>query len=141
VAHQLDAVAVARRACVDFAVGGARALAPLADLLLVPLELGSAAVVEVAQRDFDLEVHVGAAPLLLVEVAAATEEAAEDVERVVPLLPAALLLVLLEALVAVLVVDAPALAVDEGFVSFGDLDELVVGSLVIAWGRLEEGWW
>jgi len=73
------AVAVAVAARLDLAVGRARSVALLADLLLVPLELGRPAVVEVAQRDADLDLDVGALPLagLVSEVAAAAEEAAE----------------------------------------------------------------
>jgi hypothetical protein len=80
------------------------------------------------------------APLarLVAEVAAAAEEAAEEVERVVVgASAAALLLVSLEALVAVLVVDLPGLGVREGFVGFRDLDELVVRCWVVAGGGLE----
>jgi hypothetical protein len=90
------------------AVGRAGPLARLADLLLVPLELGRAAVVEVAQGDGHLDFHVVPAPLarLVAVVAAAAEEAAEEVEWVVPAAAAAaLLLALLETFVAVLVVD------------------------------------
>lgn len=115
------------------AVGGARALALLADLLLVPLELGRVAVIEVAQGDADLDFDVVAPPLagLVAKVAAAAEEAAEEVEGVVRL-EAAALLALLEAVVAILVVDLPAFGVAEGFVGFRDLDELVVRGWVVA---------
>jgi hypothetical protein len=120
-------------------VGGARALAVLADLLLVPLELGGAAVVEVAQRDGHLNLDVVAAALagLVAEVAAAAEEAAEEVEGVMRPAAAALL-ALLEPLVPVLVVDLAGLGVGEGLVGFGDEDELVVGCRVVA-GEVSEG--
>jgi hypothetical protein len=117
------------------AVGRAGPLARLADLLLVPLELGRAAVVEVAQRDGHLDFHVVPAPLagLVAVVATAAKEAAEEVEWVVaPATAAALLLALLETLVAVLVVDLAGFGVGEGFVGFGDEDELVVGGWVVA---------
>jgi S1-C subfamily serine protease len=42
------------------------------------------------------------------------------------------LLALLETLVAVLVVDLAGFGVGEGFVGFGDEDELVVGGWVVA---------
>lgn len=105
-----------------------RALALLANLLLVPLKLGRAPVVEVAEGDADLELDVGTASLarLVAKVAAAAEEAGEEIEGVVMLLAAALL-ALLEAFVTVLVVDLAGFGVDEGFVGFRDFDELVVG--------------
>ena len=61
----------------------------------------------------------------------ATEEAREEVERVVMLGAAAAVLVALESLVAVLVVYAARLRVDEGFVGFADLDELVLGCGIV----------
>jgi hypothetical protein len=64
-------------------------------------------------------------------MALAAEHAAEEVEGVVLLEPAALL-VLLEALVAVLVVDLARLGRREGFVGFGYLDEFGLGC-VVAW--------
>lgn len=65
----------------------------------------------------------------MAEVPAPAEEAREEVEGVVVPLAAALL-VLLEALVAVLVVDAPGFRLGEGFVGFGDLDEFLVRGFV-----------
>lgn len=111
------------------AVGSSRAFADFADFLLVPLELGGAAVVEVAQGDgdFDFDVVPAALAGLVAEVAAAAEEAAEEIEGVVAASAAALLLALFEAFVAVLVVDLAGFGVREGFVGFGDLDEFVVG--------------
>jgi len=109
------------------AVGRAGAFALLADVLLVPLELGRPAVVEVAQGDADFYLDVLASPLavLVAVVAAAAEEAAEEVEGVL-LLEAAALLALLDALVAVLVIDLAQLRVRERLVGFGDFDELVL---------------
>lgn len=66
------------------------------------------------------------------EVAAAAEEAGEEVEGVVPAGAPTALLVVLEALVAVLVVDAAGLFVGEGVVGFRYCDEFVVGALVTA---------
>jgi hypothetical protein len=61
----------------------------------------------------------------------AAEEAAEEVERVVVLsLAAPAPLVLLDAVVAVLVVDAPRFFADEDVVGFGYGDEFVVCGLV-----------
>ena len=74
-----DAVSAAHVAGIDVLVRRARALALLADLLFVPLELGRAPVVEVAERDADLQLDVGAASLarLVAKVAAPAEEARE----------------------------------------------------------------
>ena len=67
------------------------------------------------------------------EVAAPAEEAREEVEGVMVLLGAtAALLVLLEAFVPVLVVDAPGFGGGEGFVGFGDFDEFLGGGGVAA---------
>lgn len=76
------------------------------------------------------------APLarLAAVVAPAAEEAAEEVEWVVPaaVARAALLLALLEGVVAELVVDLAGFGVGERFVGFGDEDEFVVGCWVVA---------
>jgi hypothetical protein len=70
---------------------------------------------------------------LVAEVAAAAEEAAEEVEWVVRL-EAAALFALLQALVAVLVVDLAGFGVGECLVRFRDLDELLVRCRVISGG-------
>jgi hypothetical protein len=121
-----EAAAPAHVTRVDLAVFASRTVAVLADLLLVPLEVDRLAGVEVAQGDAEPDLDVLAAPLLAAVVAAAAEEAAEEVEGVV-VLEAAALLVLLDAFVAVLVVDAAQLGVGEGLVGFRDGDELVLG--------------
>lgn len=123
-----DAVAAAVAADVDDAVLGAAAVALLADLLLVPLELGVAAVVEVAQGHADLHLDAVPARLAPLVVPAPAEEAAEQVEGV---MVAAALLLLLQALVAVLVVDLARVSVDQGLVGFGDLDESLVGGVIV----------
>lgn len=123
--HNPHTVSATSPACIDNPVGGTRALTFLANLLFIPLELGRAPIVEVAQGDSDLDLDVRAAALagLVAEVPAAAEEAAEEVEGVV-VVEAAALLALLETLVAVLVVDLARLGVDQGLVGFGDFDEL-----------------
>lgn len=65
------------------------------------------------------------------EVTASAEEPAEKVKGVV-VAAAAALLSLFQTLVAILVVDLAGLGVDEGFVGFGDFDELVLGGIVTA---------
>lgn len=68
-------------------------------------------------------------------MAGAAEEAAEEVEGVVPLATAAagvLLTVLGDTLVTVLVVDAASGRVGEGVVGVGDGDEFLLGSFVAA---------
>ena len=92
-------------------------------------------VVEVAQRDGNRNVHVLAAALApaLAEMAPAAEEAGEEVEGVVGLvgMPAGLL-VLFEAFVAVLVVNAAGFGRGEGVVGFGYGNEFVMGGGVVS---------
>ena len=111
-------------------VGGACTLTCFADMLTVPLELGRGTVVEVAERDFHFDLDVVAAGFAgrVAEVTVAAEESAEEVEGVAA--AAALLLAVLETLVAVAVVDGAGLGVGEGFVGFGDLDEFLLGGVV-----------
>ncbi len=67
------------------------------------------------------------------EVPGAPEEAREEVEGVVVLAVAALL-VLREPVVPILVVDFARFGLDEGFVGFGYRDEVVVGLVVVSGG-------
>lgn len=95
--------------------------------------------VEVAEGDGDADFHVGASALAggVAEVSAAAEEAGEEVERVVAAAIAAALLVLLEAFVAVLVVDAAGFGGGEGIVGFGYLNEFLGGGFVATgWVRV-----
>lgn len=96
------------------------------------------AVVEIPQRDVHAHLHVRAATLAapVAEMPAPAEEAREEVEGVVVPLAAALL-VLLEALVAVLVVDAAGFGLGEGLVGFGDLDEFLVRGFVASVVQVE----
>jgi hypothetical protein len=66
------------------------------------------------------------------EVARAAEETREEVEGVVLLAGAAALLVLLDAIVAVLVVDLASFFFREDFVGFGYFDELLACCFVAA---------
>ena len=66
-------------------------------------------------------------------VAAATEKAGEEVERVVGTAGAVTLLMLFQAFVAVLVVDFAGFGYGEGVVGFGDFDEFL-GSGIVASG-------
>ena len=105
------------------------ALALLADLLLVQIDLVLAAGVEIAQRQHDPDLHVRPAAHAgrVAKVSAAAEEAREEVERIVAAASAgsAAGFVLREALVAVLVVDLARFRLGEGFVGFGYLDEFL----------------
>lgn len=79
----------------------------------------------------------------MTEVAAAAEEAREEIEGVVLLAWTAAFSVLLDAVVAVLVVDLACLFVDEDFVGVGYGDKLLGGfviatELVLA---MVEVWW
>ena len=66
------------------------------------------------------------------KVPAAAEEAGEEVEWIVASSAAALVLALLQAFVAVLVVDFARFGVGEGFVGFGDFDEFLFGGFIAA---------
>ena len=69
-------------------------------------------------------------------MSAAAEEAGEEIEGVVGARAGAALLVLCEAFVAVLVVDAAGFGGGEGVVGFGYLDEFLGGGFVAAgWGE------
>jgi hypothetical protein len=71
-------------------IARAGAIALVADLLLLKLELRLVPVVEILQGNVDPHFHVRAAtlPTPVSEVSAAAEEAGEEVEGVVLLLPA-----------------------------------------------------
>ena len=141
VPNNLDTVAFATRASLDNAVSGASATAFLAYLLLVPVEFCCAADVEVSKRDGDLDGNILALSLSPAKVTAATEEAVEHVEGIVMVATAtSLLLVLLQAFVAILVIDAPAIGIAECFVRLRDLDELVMGGIVAAAPPESGGW-
>ena len=117
-------------------VRGASAFAFFADLLFLDGEFVLLAGVEIAQGDRDADFHVGTAALAggVAEVAAAAEEAGEEVEGVVGAAAAAALLVLLEAFVAVLVVDTAGFGRGEGVVGFGYLDEFLGGGFIATRG-------
>ena len=72
-------------------------------------------------------------------VTSPAEEAGEEVKRVVGAAGAMALLVLLEAFVAILVVDFAGFGLGEGVVGFGDFDELLGGGVIATesvWVRL-----
>ncbi len=77
----------------------------------------------------DLHVRAPALAATVSEVAAAAEEAGEEIERVM-LAGLTALFVLVEAIVSVLVVDAPGFCRGEGVVGFGYRDEFVMGGVV-----------
>jgi hypothetical protein len=132
VLDNLNPVPMTARTGLNLPILAPRPIAFVADLLLFPLELGRASIVEIPQRDPDLHLDVlpTSLPRLRTEVPASAEEAAEEVERVVMLLSA--LLPLLEAFVAVLVVDAPGFRVDERLVGLRDFDKLIFCGVVTA---------
>lgn len=74
----------------------------------------------------DFHVRTPALAATVSEVTAATEKAGEEIERVM-LAGLTALFVLVEALVPVLVVDAPGFCGGEGVVGFGYCDEFVMG--------------
>jgi hypothetical protein len=113
---------------VDDAISRAAAAALLADVLLIPLELCLPAVVEVAQRDANLDLDIVSARLSSLVVTTTAKESAEQIEGVV--VAAASLLPLLQAIVSVLVVYRAGLRITKGFVCLGDLDEFGLRSFV-----------
>ena len=127
-----DTVAAALGAAVNLAVGAAAAVALFADVLLLDGEFVLVAVVKIAQRNLYLQLHIRASSLRCApKVPAPAEEAREDVEGIV-LTGAAALLMLLEAFVAILIVNAAGLFIREGFVGLRDLDKLPVRRIVTA---------
>lgn len=127
------AAAPARGTLLHRPVGAPAALALLADLLLLDVELVLVARVEVLQRHADADFHVrpAALALLVAEVAGAAEEAGEEVEGVVAAAAAAVAgFVLRQAFVAVLVVDGARFGGGEAVVGFGDFDEALRGGFV-----------
>lgn len=126
-----DTVAAACSAGVDHPVCRPCALALLADLLLVPLELCRAPVVKVSEGDAHFHLDVGSPSLagLVAKVTTPAKEAAEEIEGVV-VVEAAALLALLEAFVAVLVVYLAGFGVNQGLVGLGYLDELLLYGII-----------
>jgi hypothetical protein len=111
-----DSVAATVSARLNNTIGRSSAVTFLADLLLLPLELGLATVIKVAQGNANLDLNVVAARLSPLVVAASTEEAAEQVKGVV--VASASLLPLLQSLMAILVINLSRLGIDESFVGF-----------------------
>ena len=77
----------------------------------------------------DLHVRTPTLAATVSEVAAAAEEAGEEIERVM-MAGLATLFMLVEALVPVLVVDAPRFCGGECVVGFGDCDEFIVCRII-----------
>ena len=90
------------------------------------------ASVEVSKWNVDYALHVLTSPLTSSEVSTATEEATEEIERIMhPASSLATLLVLFHTFVAILIVDLPDLRIDENIICFGDLDEFLMRFLII----------
>lgn len=113
-----NAMSAANRARIDLAVCTACSLTGLAYVLPVPLELGRGTIVEVAKRDLYLYVDVVAAGFLggMAVMTMATEESTEQVKGVVEAAALAAVLVLLDAIVAVTVVNLAEFGVAQDFV-------------------------
>ncbi|KAI6763839.1 hypothetical protein HG530_007628 [Fusarium avenaceum] len=105
--HETNTVAAAGLTSIDLAVFTSTALTGFADVLLVPGEFGSGAVVEVAQGDLntDFDVVTSGFAGSSSEMTVATEETAEEVEGIMAATATSSLAALLHAVVAVLVVD------------------------------------
>jgi hypothetical protein len=127
-----DAAPTTKITRLNMSILRSRPLTRRANRLLLNRKLRLAPVVKVAQRNRNTHFHVGTPPLAAVvpEVAWAAEEAAEEVEGVVVLAGPAALLVLRDALVAVLVVDFAGFFVAEDVVGVGYFDEFLGGGFV-----------
>lgn len=130
-------MAVATGAGLDDAVGGAGAVALVTYLLLLPLKFGLAAVIEVAERESNLDLDVVTAGLSPLVTAASTKEVVEDIEGVVMAATASSLLALFQSFMSILVVDSPRLRVDEGFISLRHLDKLALRRVVATAGECQ----
>lgn len=88
--------------------------------------------VEVAERDRYMDFHIWAPslPTAVPKVTGAAEEARKEVKGVVVLARTPTLLVLLNAIVAILVIDFTGFLIAEDFVSFGYFYKLFVGRVV-----------
>lgn len=128
-------MAIAGATPLDLTILAPRPLTRLADVLLIPCELGGAAIVEVAEGQLDADFNVVPSRLGggVAVVAVAAEEPREYVEGVVLLAAtSARASVVLYALVAVAVVDLTGVWVAEDVEGVGDFEELVVCCRVIA---------
>jgi hypothetical protein len=97
-------MAMAMGASLDNTISRTGALALLAYLLLVPLELGLATIIEISKRKSDLDLDIVTTGLPSLIMTAATEKATEEIEGVM-VVAAASLLALFQPLMSVLVVD------------------------------------
>lgn len=107
-----DTVSTANIAGFDLSVRAARSLAPFTDMLLLPLELGSCAVVKVAKGNFYLNFDVAASGLTVgsSKVAVATKESAEQVIGITAATTTTLAMGL-DALVTIAIVDLAKLGI------------------------------
>lgn len=131
--HDANTMALASLARIDLTIRTPCTLTGLANVLLVPDELGRGAVVEVSLGNLDLDLDVVAPRLAggASKVAVAAEEAAEEVKGVVAAAAApAAVAEVLDALVAGAVVDLAGFGVAEDVVGFGDFDKLLMGLIV-----------
>src|SRR5690242_14359684 len=119
-------------ACLYVAVCRSRTFTCRANRLLFDRKFSLAPIVEVTQGNSDTNFHIGAPSFsaLVSKMTRTTEEAREEVEGVVALTGAVALLVLFDALVAILIVDLACLYDAEDIVGFGDCDELLVGRII-----------
>lgn len=133
-----NTMALARLTRIDLTISTACSLTGLADVLLVPDELGGRAVVEVSLGDLDLDLHIMTSGLARAstKVSMAAEETTEEIEGVVAATTSsAAVAEVLDAFVAGLVVDLAGFGVAQHIVGVGDFDKLVMG-FVIATGKV-----
>lgn len=129
------AMAITDPAGVNLTVLAASSLTFLTNDLLVPLELGRGTVVKIAKGYLDTDLDVVSSRLTRVStgMAVSTEESTEKIKGVVSTTTAAAAIpALLDAVVAVAVIDLAHLSISQHIVGLRDLDELVMGCVVTA---------
>jgi hypothetical protein len=120
----------------NFPILRPRPLARIANLLLLNQEINFPPIVEISQWQRGPNFHIGSPSRTrrVPKMAPASEKSREQVERVVAAAAArrAALSVLLDAVVAVLVVDLAQGAGREDVVGVGDFDEFLARGFVVA---------
>lgn len=104
--NDANTVTTASLAVINLFIGTACTLTSLADVLPVPVEFSSGAVIEIAERNFDLDLDVVTARLArrVAKVAVTTKESAKHIKGIVTTVTTAIAAILY-SLVAVSIVD------------------------------------
>jgi hypothetical protein len=105
--HETNTVATAVLTGIDLTIRTSCAFTCLADMLLVPREFGSGAVVKVAECNFDTDFDVVTSGFAgsSTEVTVTAKETAKEIKGIMTTTASTSLTALLDAFVAVMVVD------------------------------------